>query len=388
MQILRFGLFSVAFLILFPFGCGDKIEPGNEKRSEVSIVKVPVAIARLTSQPLSYEAVGTVRPVTTSTLSSKLMGTVKEIRVQEGDRVKKGQTLVVIDKRNVTAQFRQAQAALEEASQAEAAAASTRDAAVAGAQLARATYDRYLKLIEEDSASRQEFDEVEARHRQAQASLKQVEQMLAAARYRVQQAAAAVSAAGVASDDAAILAPYDGIVTAKMSEVGDLATPGTPFFTLESAGGYRVDVVLPEAYFSAVRLNQSVMIRIPSLGDQPLEGSVETIVPVADQRSRSFLVKIRLPVDGAARSGMFARAVIRTGEERIMLIPAAAVVPQGQLTGIFIVDDNQIARFRLIRTGRRFDDTVEIITGLDEGQRFVLSPPPALLDGAQVEAIP
>ena len=71
-----------------------------------------------------------------------------------------------------------------------------------------------------------------------------------------------------------------------------------------------------------------------------------------------------------------------------MLIPASAVVPQGQLTGVFIVDDNQIARFRLIRAGRHFDDTVEIITGLDEGKRFVLSPPPALVDGARVEAIP
>lgn len=388
MQILRFGFISLAFLILFPFGCGDKIEPGNEKRSEVPIVKVPVAIARLTSQPLSYEAVGTVRPVTTSTLSSKLMGTVKEIRVREGDRVKKGQTLVVIDKRNVTAQLRQAQAALDEARRAQAAAASIRDATVAGAQLARATYKRYLSLIQEDSASRQEFDEVEARHRQAQAALKQAEQMQAAARYRVQQAAAAVSAAGVASDDAAILAPYDGIVTAKMSEVGDLATAGTPFFTLESTEGYQVDVALPEAYFSAVRLKQTVMIRIPALGDQPFKGSVETIVPVADQSSRSFLVKIRLPADGAVRSGMFARVVIRTGEEQMMLIPASAVVPQGQLTGIFIVDDHQIARFRLIRAGRRFDDAVEIVTGLDEGQRFVRTPPPTLVDGARVEAIP
>ena len=72
----------------------------------------------------------------------------------------------------------------------------------------------------------------------------------------------------------------------------------------------------------------------------------------------------------------------------MMLIPVSALVPQGQLTGIFIVDDNQIARFRLIRTGRRFDDTVEIITGLDDGQRFVVKPPPTLVDGARVEAIP
>jgi multidrug efflux pump subunit AcrA (membrane-fusion protein) len=388
MRLQRLGSISLAFLILIPFGCGDKIEPGNEKRPEGPMVKVALAMARTSSQPLSYEAVGTVQPVTTSTLSGKLMGTVKEIRVQEGDRVKQGDTLVVIDKRQVTAQLRQAEAALDEARRAEAAAVSARDAAVAGAKLARSTYDRYLRLIKEDSASRQEFDEVEARHRQAQASLKQAEQMLAAARSRARQAEAAVSAADVASDDAVILAPYDGIVTAKMSDVGDLATPGTPFLTLEGTSGYRVDVVLPEAYFNAVRLKQAVMVRIPALGDQQLEGMVETIVPAADQSSRSFLVKIRLPADEAVRSGMFARVVVKTGEERMMLIPASAVVPQGQLTGVFIVDDNQIARFRLIRTGRRFDDTVEIITGLDEGQRFVLTPPPALVDGARVEAMP
>jgi len=388
MSLQRLGFISLAFLILLPYGCGDKIEPGNEKRTEVPIVQVAVAIARTTSQPLFYKAVGTVQPVTTSTLSSKLMGTVKEIRVQEGDRVKQGETLVIIDKRQVTAQLRQAQAVLDEARRAEGAAVSARDAAVAGAQLARATYERYLRLIKEDSASRQEFDEVEARHRQAQASLKQAEQMLAAARYRVQQTEAAVSAAGVSSDDAAILAPYDGVVTAKISDVGDLATPGTPFLTLESTGGYRVDVVLPEVYFSTVRLNQTVMISIPALGDQLLEGSVETIVPAADQGSRSFLVKIQLPADEAIRSGMFARVVFNTGEQRMMLIPVCALVPQGQLTGIFIVDDNQIARFRLIRAGRRFDDTVEIITGIDDGQRFVVKPPPTLVDGARVEAIP
>jgi len=387
MWLQKLATISLAFLILFSIGCNDKIEPGQEKRSETPIVKVPVATALSTSQPLSYEAVGTVQPVVTSTLSSKLMGTVKEIRVQEGDRVKQGDTLVIIDKRQVTAQLRRARAALEEARREEAAAISSRDAADAGAQLARATYERYLKLIKEDSTSRQEFDEVEARHRQAQASLKQAEQMLAAARYRAQQAEAAVSEAGVASDDAAIVAPYEGIITGKMSDVGDLATPGTPFLKLEGTGGYRVDVVLPEAYFSVVRLKQSVIIRIPALGDRPLNGIVETIVPAADQSSRSFLVKITLPADEAIRSGMFARVVIKTGEERMMLIPSSAVVPQGQLTGIFIVGDDQIARFRLIRTGRRFGDTLEVITGLHEEQRFVAKPLPALVDGAHVEAI-
>jgi RND family efflux transporter MFP subunit len=388
MWIQRIVFISSAILVLLSGGCSDKIEPGNEKRPEVTIVKAPVAVARTSSQPLSYEAVGTVQPATTSTLSSKLMGAIREIRVQEGDRVKQGQTLVVIDKRQVSAQLRQAQAALDEARRAEAAVVSTRDAAVAGAQLARATYERYLQLIKEDSASRQEFDEVEARHLQAQAALKQTEQLLAAARYRVQQAEAAVSVAGVSSDDAAIVAPYDGMVTAKLSDVGDLASPGTPFLILESTGLFRVDVVLPEVYFSAVRPKQTCMVSIPAVGDQLLEGSVETIAPAADQSSRSFLVKIRLAADEAVRSGMFARVFFNTGEEPMMLIPVSAVVPQGQLTGVFIVDDNQIARFRLMRTGRRFGDSVEVITGLDNGQRFVVKSPPTLTDGARVEEIP
>jgi len=385
MRVVRFGLISAAFLIICLWGCDEKIEPGNEKRLKTPIVKLPVATARSAIRPLSYEAVGTVQPLVTSTLSSKLMGTVKEIRVQEGDRVKQGDTLVVIDKRQVTAQLRQAQAALDEARRAEAAAVSARDAATAGAQLARATYERYSNLIKEESASRQEFDEVEARHRQARAALKQAEESLAAARSRVQQAEAAVSAAGVVSDDAAILAPYEGTVTAKMSAVGDLATPGTPFLTMESTTGYRVDAVLPEAYFSTVQRQQVVKILIPAIGDEPLQGRVETIVPAADQSSRSFIAKIRLPAEPAIRSGMFARVVFESGQERLMLIPASAVVSQGQLTGIFIVDDNQTARFRLIRIGRRSDQNVEVVTGLEEGQRFVLQPPPNLVDGARVE---
>jgi RND family efflux transporter MFP subunit len=383
----KMAFIAVALLMPLASGCGDKIEPGNAGRPEVPVVKVPVATARTTHQALSYEAVGTVQPITTSTLASKLMGMVKEIRVHEGDRVRQGQTLVVIDKRQVSAQLQQAQAALDGARRAEAAAAAARDTAATAAQLADATYARYLSLIKEDSASRQEFDEVEARHRQARSALRQAEQMLAVARFRVQQAEAAVSAAGVSSDDAAIVAPYDGIVAAKMSAVGDLATPGTPFLTLESTDGYRVEVALPEIYFSAVQRRQTVGVRITAIGDRLLEGSVETVSPAADPGSRSFLVKIRLAADGAVRSGMFARVFFDTGEEQLVRIPVSAVVPQGQLTGIFIVDDDQIARFRLIRTGRRFDDGVEVITGLDDGQRFVVQPPPTLVDGARVEAM-
>jgi hypothetical protein len=82
---------------------------------------------------------------------------------------------------------------------------------------------------------------------------------------------------------------------------------------------------------------------------------------------------------------MFARASFTVGQEQAILIPYEAVLTQGHLTGIFLLDDENIARFRLIRTGRQFTDGVEVLSGLTPGMRFVSDPPPTLVDGTPVE---
>jgi RND family efflux transporter MFP subunit len=372
--------------LLFLCTCESEIGPGTTPPSSRPPVAAPVAVARITTQAQLHEAVGTVEARIASVISSKLLGTIREIHVREGDHVKRGQTLATIDDREVAARLRQAEAALAEARKAEAAAASAKEAARAAAELARTTYDRYRALLSDESVTRQEYDEVEARFRQTKAGLAQADDMVAAARQRVRQAEAAAAAAAINSKDATVLAPYDGIVTAKPAEVGDLASPGTPLVSLEETGAYRVDVAVPEQYYHAVQPNQTVMITIAALAGQPLEGRVETIVPVADQKSRSFLVKLRLPELPNIRSGMFARAVLPIGEERLLLIPGSAVVSQGALTGLYLVDSDDLARFRLIRTGRSFGETVEVLSGFKEGDRFVANPPPTLSDGVKVES--
>jgi multidrug efflux pump subunit AcrA (membrane-fusion protein) len=377
----------VTFLLFC--GCEGEIGPGTTQPSPRPPVSAPVAVAGITSQQQLYEAAGTVEARVASIISSKLLGTIRQVSVREGDRVNRGDTLAIIDDREVAARLQQAEAALAEAREAEAAAVSAGEAARAGAELGRATYDRYRTLLTEQSATRQEFDEVQARFRQTKASLKQTEDMVAAARQRVRQAEAAVAAAAVANKDATVLAPYDGIVTAKPAEVGDLASPGTPLVSLEETGVYRVDIALPEQYYHAVQPDQSVMITIAALaGQPPLEGRVETIVPAADQKSRSFLVKLRLPEFPNIRSGMFARAVLPVGRENLLLIPATAMISQGALTGLYLVDSDGLARFRLIRTGRTFGKSVEVLSGLKEGDRFVVNPPPTISDGVKVEFVP
>jgi RND family efflux transporter MFP subunit len=389
----RYGMKSRAFWCLLGMltacvsGCGEKIEPGHSPRSAGVPVNKKVAIARSSVWPLMFESVGTVQAETASTIGSKLLGTVTSVRVQEGDRVRMGDILVTIDERQVGAQKQQAEAALAEARQMEQAARAARDAANAGADFATATYNRYQVLLAQESVSRQEFDDVKARFRQALANLKQSEDMLKAAIQRVRQAEAALATARASSADAAVKAPFDGIVTAKMIDVGDLAAPGRPLIGLEKDLGHRVDIRLPEAYVNAVRTGQTALVSIGGNAQTPIEGVIDIISPAADSDSRSFLVKVRLPSRGNMRSGMFARAEVIVGEGQLMAIPSSAIVRQGQLTGLFLVTPENVARFRLIRTGRNLgDNMVEVLSGLPEGTRYVVDPTPELLDGSSVEA--
>jgi len=374
-----------ALMILFPLACGEEIEPGTSTKTPPIITGVSVATARITDEPVLYEAVGTITAGIRSELASKLLGTVEAVHVREGDLVKKGDPLVLIDPRQVRAGFRGAQAGLSEAKKGLAAARSNRDAARASEKLALATYERYLNLNKDDSVSVQEFDEVEARYRQARAALEQAEAMVEGTVARVNQAEAALATAQINKKDAVITAPYDGIITGKAVDSGDLAKPGTPLLTLETTEGFCVDVVLPETYVDYVKPRQKVSVEIPALRTGLLEGDVCTVVPTADTRSRSFIVKIKLPIYKKVKSGLFARARIPTGSSRKLLIPQAAIVRRGQLTGLYLVDSENVAHFRLIRTGETFVDSVEVLSGLNEGTRYVVDPPVNLTDGCRVE---
>lgn len=381
-------IFPLAMLltsVLMLGGCGEKIDPGHTPRGAGSTVKAAVAEAQLTQQPFLYAAVATITPRTASTISSKLMGTVQAIHVREGDRVERGDLLVVVDQRQVAAQLTRAQAGSQEARRAEVSALSAQDSTKAAADLAASTYKRYQQLLASDSVSQQEFDEVEARHRQAQAAKAQSEAMLAAARSRVRQAEATVESAVVGKKDAQVRAPYAGKITARLIEEGDLASPGTPFLTIEKEGEYYADLVLPERHIQAVALEMEVQVNVPALGETSLEGRIDRIVPLADARSRSFQLKVRLPQDAPLKSGMFARVNIPVGGSGLLLIPATALVSQGQLDGIFSVDAEQIAHFRLVRVGRTYEDQVEILAGIKPGDRYVQTPGITLMDGAKIE---
>jgi RND family efflux transporter MFP subunit len=380
----RFLYLLVLLMMLFPLACSDKIEPGTAKKLPLLVKGVTVATARMTDQPLIYEAVGTVQAGISSKLSSKLLGTVESIRVREGDHVKKGEALIILDQRQVKDQVHMAEAGLAEARKALNAAISDREGAAAQKKLSFATYERYRDLKEQAMVSAQVFEEKEAGYQQAEASLERAGAMAAAARAKVKQAEANLAVVSVTEKDAVIIAPHDGIITAKLVDKGDLASPGTPLITIETTHGFCIDMLLPETYIGYVAPRQKVLVEVPALKTGPLEGNVCTIVPSADQKSRSFIVKINLPIERSVTSGMFARVQIPTGHSRQLLIKRSAIIIRGQLTGLYLVDSDNIAHFRLIRLGKTSGDSVEVLSGLKEGDRYVATPVPALVDGARI----
>lgn len=379
------------FLLLaipaFVAGCGDDIPPGNTPPGSPQTVKARVSTVITETRPIIYEATGTVVSPSAATLSAKTMGAIIEIRVREGDHVTAGDLLLSIDDRLSEAQVNQAKAGLAEARQGMLSAESGMEAAKAGLTLAEATYQRFAFLKESDAVSRQEFDEVEAKYQQARAAFQQAESMYEGAKKRVAQAEAAVAAAETGRGDTILTAPFDGIITARLAEPGDLASPGAPLIRMEPLQGHEVRIMVPETYIASITLGMPVSVTIPSLQNRLVQGTVISVNPVADAASRSVQVKIRLPETQGIRSGMFARAGLSIGSEQALMAPGSAIVRHGQLTGVFLIDENHIARFRLVRLGRTIGDQVEILSGLTDGDQIVARPDHTIDDGVKVEAL-
>ena len=339
--------------------------------SPETVRNIPVLAVQQVSVPDVLEAVGTIRAAQTSDAASQMMGNIVEIRAHEGDRVQRGQVLAVIDDS-------QPRAAVERATAADLAAQQQTVGADSDLALAESTLKRYQTLFEKKSVSPQEFDEVKARQQAALAR-----RDMAKAGHA--QAQAALSQARTSLDYTHIRAPFDGVVTEKKADSGTLASPGMPIFTVEDVRRYRLEATVNENDLRYVRTGQQVSVAIDALDNAGLNGRVVQIVPAADSASRTFLVKIELPPDTRLRSGLFGQAQFSRGDRQALLIPRSAVVERGQLQGIYVLDQNQIANLRYITLGKPSGAEVEVLAGLQYGERIVAKPGAVDLNGKRIE---
>jgi membrane fusion protein, multidrug efflux system len=365
--------------------CGSPRE-ARKKDGGTATAPVEAAAVAMMEWPATYEATGTVRARTASVISSKVMGYVREVKVQAGDRVQAGQLLVALDARDLEAAEAQAEAAVREAQGAAVEAGSAVNAARASLELARVTFGRMKDLFEKKSVSNQEFDEASARLKVADANHRMAVSKSSQVAARIQQAEEARRATGIMRGYAEIKAPFAGTVTEKKVDLGTLAAPGMPLLTLEQSGSYRLEASVEESRLAQVRAGQRVTVVLDSL-DKAIPARVSEVVPAVDAASRAFVVKIDLPATSQWRSGMFGRAQFPLGSRKVLAVPAGAVVEQGQVQSVYVVEDGR-ARSRLITTGAENQGQVEVLSGLAVADKVVFPVPPSLRDGAAVEVRP
>ena len=400
----REWIIAMVLLVFFVTGCGRREEGTTEKPTMIQGAKIETI--KLSPVEEDYEAVGTVRSKTTSTLSSKTVGNIRAVHVREGDRVQTGQLLVEIDDRDSRSQLQKAEAGLrevqgglEEIEQNIHAAEAARGAAEAGRSLALTTFNRYKALLEQKSASQQEFDEVQAKMKIAEAEAERAGRILQALIARksqvlakVEQAKADMASAQIYVGYGRITSPMNGVVVSKQAEIGLLAAPGVPLLTLEDDSRYRLEVSVEDSMLRQIRLGTPSQISINAIGPQDLSKRVTEIVPSSDPGSRSSTVKIDLfDIKGSSesravlRSGLYGRARFSIGQKQILKVPLKAILQRGQLVSVFIVDSSQILHLRLIKTGKQYGDQLEVLSGLDDGDRIVVEGIERVREGDRVE---
>jgi RND family efflux transporter MFP subunit len=366
--------------------CGGGGDAPETRAHDPIAITVAPAVAIDTAERL--EAGGVVAAQQSASVSSRIVATIVAARVKAGDRVRAGDELVVLDARDAAEHASQARASAVVAENALAQARTERIAAEAEHRLAAVWQKRIATLHARSSSTDQERDEAEARLAAAAARLAGAEAGILGAEAQLLAARAAAGAAAATESFTAIRAPFDGLVTERLVDPGNLAAPGVPLLRVESDGPRQVVVRVDEARAAYVQSGDRVRVLIDAAGDHAtgeggLEGVVAEVARAIGADQRAFTVKVTIPDTVTARSGSFARVVFRGEPRRALLVPAQAVQRHGQVSSVYVVQGG-VARLRLIQTGAASSDGVEVLAGIEAGESIATSPLTLLTDGAAV----
>jgi RND family efflux transporter MFP subunit len=323
-------------------GCGPKPESSKSHSSNLPAASVRIQTVQSKPQVITEEVVGTVRAKLHATLEAKLSGRIDKLPVVLGQRVKAGELVARLDAAEINARLEQAEASLEQAE---------RD------------WKRVSALFEQQAVTRAEYDAAQSRNRVAKSATAEAKAMMSYME---------------------IVAPFDGVVTKKWADVGDLAAPGKSLISIEDPSVLQLEADVPQAIASYVQRDARLAARVDGVSGE-LTGTVSEIAPAADPVSRTFRVKLDLSAQPGLSSGQFARLFVPVGESNSLRVPVSAVVQRGQLEIVFVVA-NQHAQMHLVKTGKRLGDEWEILSGLHAGNAVVVEGAAQLTDGQPVKA--
>lgn len=336
-------------------GCGGHEEHGP-RTDAPRLVQAQVGTATLVKAAAYHPTPATLVAESQVQVASRLMGYLRAIHVVEGQQVDVGQKLFSVDPVDVEGQVEQARAGVKQA-----------EDALADARL---EFKRFEALFKEEAVSRQQFEKVKLQHDLAES--------------RLAQARAGQATASGQLRYATVTSPIAGVVTRKLANTGDLAAPGHPVLVVENPGKLQVETQVPEAVLGGLKPGSQIQVEVDGQV-KPLAARVARISPAADPLTRTFLVKLDVAGSGL-RSGLFARALFPQGERDTLTVPTTALVNRAGIVGVFVVGQDGVAQFRMVRPGEVRDGAVEILSGLGAGERVVTGGADKLESGDKIGA--
>ncbi|MBF8150512.1 efflux RND transporter periplasmic adaptor subunit [Winogradskyella sp. F6397] len=350
-------LLTLTVTAFFVTSCGSEDKKAVEDNSPAIVVKTSDVETNSNSPFLAVS--GKIQAANSADLSTRMMGYVNKVHVNVGDRVRKGQLLVSINNADLQAKRAQVNAGITEAT--------------AAFNNAQKDYNRFKNLFAENSASQKEMDDMTANFEMAKARLESANQMKNE-----------VNAQFTYSN---ITAPFSGTITSKNVEAGNMANPGVPLISIETPGTFEVMAMVPETEISEIKNGTNVDVLVKSI-NQTIKGKVSELSTSAKNTGGQYLVKIDLDkTDANILSGMFTTVqfpVERKAKSAMVLVPTEALVTNGQLSGVYTPSESNTALLRWLRLGRTFGDQVEVLSGLNADEAYIVSAEGKLYNGAKI----
>jgi len=315
---------------------------------EIKLVKV--IEAKRGDMQNSLSVTGTFYPWQEAKIESKVAGKIEKFLVKEGDEVEKGKPLVQLEKKERLIALAQAEASFENA---------------------EGDWKRMKELYAKRAISQQQYDKVRSGYKMAKANLDMAQAQL---------------------DNCDIRAPFSGVIVQKFRNEGEMVAqpmgmPSTPpLVVLMDISRVKVEVDIPEKRIGEVKVGQSAYVTVDGYPDKIFEGRVINVVPFVDPVSRTFKVKIEVPNEGKLlKSGMFARVKMVTKKhQNVLVVPLKAILKRGQEEVVFVVEDS-LAHLRRVKTGLSDEGKIEILSGINEGDRVIIEGNYGLTEDTKVE---
>lgn len=351
---------SIAFLLTI--GLTISCSQNEEKHiSELPAISVTINESSGSNSKQHITASGKIEAENSANISTRMMGYITSVKVKTGQKVSKGQLLATISNTDLLAKKAQAEAGVNQAT--------------AMFNNAKRDYDRFVVLFSQKSASQKEMDDMTTHFEMAKAGLEVAKQMK-------NEVMAQFSYTN-------ITAPFSGTVTGTFVKEGDMANPGMPIVSLEGASELQAVVMVSESEISHIKNGMTADVNIKSL-DKTVKGIVAEVSSSARNTGGQYIVKIDLDKTENVLSGMFVNAIfsVEKQEEKaqnnLVLLPQEAIITQGQLRGVYVVNEDNTAILRWLRLGKTYGNDIEVLSGLTSGEKYVVKADGRLFNGAKV----